>query len=398
MNSILFNINNVEFPKSLDIFIKFQKDLENYFDNNANFEISNYNLILTTNFFRKEILKYLKIRNFKAKIVIDLIIQCIHVDPTLKFYLLNLKKKNTICYVLRKLYENKIIFESEIYNIINLNENLLFNCYFNFLLIKDDLKSYKYDEIFGNNERSKIEELIEFGTEKNSFYYSIKYDDIHLFEKIIFNDEENLILNLDISSFELSKIPIIKDPFGLSIHFGSLNIFKYLLLCKNFDFKTYINNAIYSDNLEILFFFKNYEYLTENCFLKVIEFRKTSIIEWIIEYTQNKYLNLNNIIKFKYIRLILFILQNYHSKIIDNYLLNYLIDFIELRNIFLEFGYNINYIYLKNNLSLLHHSILKNNINDVIYLINNNVDINLNLIQYSTPLNFSLEMKNFEII
>ena len=246
------------------------------------------------NFICDEIIKFYERNVFYLNSLIDFI----------DFYCNNINNKNIF---LEKLINKSIThFPILIYHLFKKN-------YYEITFIKDKIDTYfasiifieyiedfnsftstfwDYDSVPENfhdylsHDFKLIEEFIQFGWEKNSLGYLIKFDEYESFIKLFHNFSNSIKL---FSLFD----PSLKNKLSLlelSAHYGSINIFKFIFLNvkENFNHDLLIKESIFGNNYEIIQLLNQYFLNIENYLQFSSNYRRIDLFKFFF----NKYLNL----------------------------------------------------------------------------------------------------------
>ena len=208
----------------LDQLIDFQRSV---FDENP---IISYTNIPEKEFLAMTLIHASKIRPFSLlKIVDQCIVLCESID--FKSYLL-FRGILDQPVLIHRLFKRGIFSDYEIFQALRSKYRHL-----SFLYFKEDIKmidQYDFSPILRTRHRKlvslNLNEAIEYGFEKDSIEYSIKYDDAsHLL--VLMNDPLfNLNTRFKWCPFEWSYAPNSMKLIDVSAYYGSINCFKQLLL------------------------------------------------------------------------------------------------------------------------------------------------------------------------
>ena len=168
----------------------------------------------------------------------------------------------------------------------------------------DEIIVQKYLSILKNNP-IEFQELIDFGWEKKSLGYILKYDIIE--ELLILTENSNFNFNQMItwSPFEIYPAPNSKKMITICAYFGSINCFKFLFLNGHNDFYDVIKYAVSGGNLEIIRLLYDVDQQVQTCLFQCARFHHYDVFNWFIdkdEITEDvfadllKYNNINSFI------------------------------------------------------------------------------------------------------
>ena len=267
--------------------------------------------------------------------------------------------------IIRKLLELNIYNYSDVLNLpletYGIYTSLLFYPYYN--KFGNRLIDKEFLELLNINSNI-INDFINFGWVKNSIGYIIKFDDIENFQKLNFDFTQKIKW----SYFEWSFQPYSLNFLSFSAHFGSIKIFKYLVLNNVEITDEDIISSISSNNIDIFSVLKSKFIFSEDLLAQACKYRHSDLFYWIYNNISNK-----------------------------NELFYYIYQFdINLSKFGFDNGISINFTDEFFN-SHLHHATYNGNLSLVVYLVESGISIDQLNYQLSSPLNISISSNFYTI-
>jgi len=255
------------------------------------------NEMAADDFFINEIVEYPSIRPFSLPFITNLCIYYPSDHESLKSFRAKLLKKALkLCpVIIWKLFNEGFYNIDEIKDEIQKLESTLAALYFwrNIPTLPQFVFSFpdsdRYQEIqftISNNDNHSLDQLIEYGAQMNSFYYCLKYDELSTINNMLEDPSIELPSELEWSDFEWTKKPCSLDILSISAYFGSLGVFKFLMMNKFRITTSCMKCAVSSGNLELIHLCNSsfpdiYIFSSDAAF-----YQRFDVFEWI--YSQSR--------------------------------------------------------------------------------------------------------------
>jgi len=169
----------------------------------------------------------------------------------------------------------------------------------------------EYSSLFAKNRRYFEDNLlfndcIKYGYSSSSFEFFLKYDMIDELRDFLSLKNNEMIKYCEASPFEWAMNPSSYDPLSFSAHFGSVKVFKMLILQGYNINDNCILDAISGGNIDIISSLSLDEKIMKSCLSIASQYFHNEIWEWIQE---KKLITIKDRIKTPHIRLWIYLFQ-----------------------------------------------------------------------------------------
>jgi len=126
-----------------------------------------------------------------------------------------------------------------------------------------------------------LKNIFLYGFTKGSIGYCLKYDDIEAFRELSSSPSFNQNGTLEWGYFEWSKKPYAQDYLSVSAYFGSIKVFKSMIVNNNNHSISNAHSAFCGSNMEIIHFFESNYQPTSQFLKRAIQSSNEALIHWI---------------------------------------------------------------------------------------------------------------------